>query len=142
AGAGGQAGHPAQASASQPPAPVPATPQLAPAPAAPQLAPAPLAASSPPRAAPAMLLAVLVLAAALAAFRPVAVTGPHLLYERTTPYQTLVVSERAGVRYLESDRVMQAAVLIADGETAMRYPRVAAASLLLNPHPRSLLELG
>jgi spermidine synthase len=97
---------------------------------------------APPRAAPAAVLAVLVLAAAAAAFRPPAGTGPELLYERTTPYQTLVVSERAGVRYLESDRVQQAAVQLADGEPAMRYPRVAAASLLLNPHPRSLLALG
>jgi len=87
-------------------------------------------------------LALLVLAAALAAFRPDAGTSPELLYQRTTPYQTLVVKERAGVRYLESDRVQQAAVQLADGEPAMRYPRFAAASLLLNPRPRRLLALG
>ena len=88
------------------------------------------------------LLALLVLAAALAAFRPDAGLGAELLYQRTTPYQTLVVRERAGVRYLESDRVQQAAVQLADGEPAMRYPRFAAASLLLNPRPRRLLALG
>lgn len=88
------------------------------------------------------LLALLVLAAALAAFRPDSGSGPELLYQRTTPYQTLVVKERAGVRYLESDRVQQAAVQLADGEPAMRYPRFAAASLLLNPRPRRLLALG
>ena len=88
------------------------------------------------------LLALLVLGAALAAFRPDAGTGPELLYQRTTPYQTLTVRERAGVRYLESDRVQQAAVQLADGEPAMRYPRFAAASLLLNPRPRRLLALG
>jgi len=88
------------------------------------------------------LLALLVLAAALAAFRPDAGLGAELLYQRTTPYQTLVVKERAGVRYLESDRVQQAAVQLADGEPAMRYPRFAAASLLLNPRPRRLLALG
>jgi spermidine synthase len=94
------------------------------------------------RAMPAVVLALLVLAAALAAFRPAGGTGSELLYERTTPYQTLVVRERGGVRYLESDRVPQAAVQLADGEPAMRYPRVAAASLLLNPRLRSLLALG
>ena len=88
------------------------------------------------------LLALLVLAAALAAFRPDTGLGAELLYQRTTPYQTLVVKERAGVRYLESDRVQQAAVQLADGEPAMRYPRFAAASLLLNPRPRRLLALG
>jgi spermidine synthase len=88
------------------------------------------------------LLALLVLAAALAAFRPDAGLGAELLYQRTTPYQTLVVREQAGVRYLESDRVQQAAVQLADGEPAMRYPRFAAASLLINPRPRRLLALG
>jgi spermidine synthase len=94
------------------------------------------------RAAPAVVLALVVLAAALASFRPAGGSGSELLYERTTPYQTLVVRERGGVRYLESDRVPQAAVQLADGEPAMRYPRVAAASLLLNPRMRSLLALG
>ena len=105
-------------------------------------APAPLAARARSLALAPAVLALLVLAAALAAFLPDAATGPELLYQRTTPYQTLVVKERAGVRYLESDRVQQAAVQLADGEPAMRYPRFAAASLLLNPHPRRLLALG
>jgi spermidine synthase len=91
---------------------------------------------------PAALLAGLVLAAAGAALVPAAGTGAELLYERTTPYQTLVVKQRGGVRYLESDRIQQAAVQLADGEPAMRYPRFAAASLLLNAHPHSLLALG
>ena len=95
-----------------------------------------------PRVLPAALLAGLVLAAAGAAFLPAAGTGAELLYERTTPYQTLIVRQRGGIRYLESDRVQQAAVQLADGEPAMRYPRFAAASLLLNPHPRRLLALG
>jgi spermidine synthase len=98
--------------------------------------------SAPPRALPAALLAGLVLAAAGAAFLPHTSTGADLLYERTTPYQTLIVRERGGVRYLESDRVQQAAVQLADGEPAMRYARFAAASLLLNAHPRRLLSLG
>jgi spermidine synthase len=88
------------------------------------------------------LLAGLVLVAAAAAFRPDAGTSAELLYGRTTAYQTLVVKQRGGVRYLESDGVQQAAVQLADGEPAMRYPRFAAASLLLNPHPRRLLALG
>jgi spermidine synthase len=96
----------------------------------------------PPRALPAVLLAALVLAAAAAAFRPVSGTDPELVYQVTTPYQSLAVWERGGVRYLESDRIQQAAVLLADGEPAMRYPRFAAASLLINPRPRRLLALG
>jgi spermidine synthase len=96
----------------------------------------------PPRVLPAALLAGLVLAAAGAAFLPDAGTGAELLYARTTPYQTLVVKQRGGVRYLESDRIQQAAVQVADGEPAMRYPRFAAAALLLNAHPRHLLSLG
>jgi len=99
-------------------------------------------AAAPPRVLPAALLAGLVLAAAGAAFLPAAGTGAELLYERTTPYQTLIVRQRGGVRYLESDRVQQAAVLVADGEPAMRYARFAAASLLLNAHPHRLLSLG
>ncbi|HLX07255.1 MAG TPA: fused MFS/spermidine synthase [Thermoanaerobaculia bacterium] len=104
--------------------------------------PQPAATPSPPRALPAVVLATLVLAAAGAAFLPRTRTEAELLYERTTPYQTLVVRERTGVRYLESDRVQQAAVRVADGEPAMRYARFAAASLLLAPPPRSLLSLG
>jgi spermidine synthase len=146
AGADRAGGDPARRSAAPAPAPEPCTPLrgLAPStsPSPPAVPDRPPLATPPPPAAPAAVLAVLVLAAAAAAFRPPAGTGPELLYERTTPYQTLVVSERAGVRYLESDRVPQAAVQLADGEPAMRYPRVAAASLLLNPHPRSLLALG
>ena len=92
---------------------------------------------------PAALLAGLVLTAAGAALRGGAgAARPELLYERTTPYQTLEVRERAGVRYLTSDRVQQAAVQLADGEPALRYPRFASASLLLNSRPHSLLALG
>jgi spermidine synthase len=92
---------------------------------------------------PAALLAALVLAAAGAALRGGgAAAGPELLYERTTPYQTLEVRQQAGVRYLTSDRVLQAAVRLADGEPALRYPRFAPAGLLLDPRPRRLLALG
>jgi spermidine synthase len=131
AAAGGEAG----ARRPEPPTPAAAAPAAAPA-----VARAPALARA--RALAPALLALLVLAAALAAFLPDANPGSELIYQRTTPYQTLAVKERAGVRYLESDRVQQAAVQLADGEPAMRYPRFAAASLLLNPRPRRLLALG
>jgi spermidine synthase len=92
---------------------------------------------------PAALLAALVLAASASGVGSGGgAGGPGLLYERTTPYQTLEVTQRSGVRYLTSDRVQQAAVILADGEPALRYPRCAPAGLLLNPRPRRLLALG
>jgi spermidine synthase len=65
-----------------------------------------------------------------------------LIYERVSPYQTLQVYERDGVRTLQSDRVPQAAIHLSDGETALRYNRAAPAVLLVNPHPRRALIIG
>jgi spermidine synthase len=64
------------------------------------------------------------------------------LYERVTPYQTLVVREEGGVRTLESDRIPQAAVSLSDGEPALRYARYAAAGLLVQPEMRTMLVMG
>lgn len=79
-----------------------------------------------------------------------AATGPPrlaaapagLVAERTTPYQTLRVIDRAGVRYLESDGVVHGAVDRATGEVAMGYPRVLPAAWLLAPEIRRVLILG
>ena len=94
------------------------------------------------RQAPAAVLAVLVLAVAIpAAFLPQRLAG-DLIYERVTPYQTLEVRERNGVRTLESDRIRQAAVRMSDGESMLLYPRYAAAAWLLKPDIRRILVIG
>ena len=92
--------------------------------------------------APAVTLSFLLLILALpgAAFTPRG--APGLIYERVTPYQTLQVWERLGVRVLESDRVPQAAVRVADGESALPYNRTAPAVLLLDPEIRRALVIG
>ncbi len=92
--------------------------------------------------APAALLCagLIVLAASGGAFA--SKPAGSLVYERATPYQTLQVHDRAGVRYLESDRVRQAAVDLATGEPALPYPRYAAAALALRPEMDRMLVLG
>lgn len=92
--------------------------------------------------APATGLAVLLLLLAIpgASLTQRGVSG--LIYERVSPYQTLQVFESEGVRTLKSDRVPQAAVILATGETAMLYNRAAAAMLLVAPHPRRALMIG
>lgn len=65
-----------------------------------------------------------------------------LLYERITPYQTLQVREKDGTRILESDRVLQTVVRMADGQPILPYPRAAAAAWLLNPKIERMLVLG
>src|SRR6185295_552161 len=92
--------------------------------------------------APAAALSFLLLIFALpgAAFAPRGSTG--LIYERVTPYQTLQVWERSGVRVLESDRVPQAALHLADGDSTLPYNRTAPAVLLLNPEIRRALLIG
>jgi spermidine synthase len=94
------------------------------------------------RALPAAGLAVLLLAVAIPSiFLPARLRG-DLIYERVTPYQTLQVRERDGVRSLESDRIRQAAVRRSDGETALLYPRYAAAAWLVKPDIRRVLVIG
>ena len=65
-----------------------------------------------------------------------------VLYRRITPYQTLQVAEIEGERYLESDRVIQAAVRLADGKPAINYIRIAPAALLFKPDIERGLLLG
>lgn len=91
-----------------------------------------------PAAAAALLLLVLALLGP-----PRLVAAPAgLVAERTTPYQTLRVIDRGGVRYLESDGVVHGAVDLATGEVAMGYPRVLPAAWLLAPEIRRVLILG
>ncbi len=67
---------------------------------------------------------------------------PALLADRMTPYQTLRVYERGGVRFLRSDGTLHAAVVLESGEPWVEYVRTAPAALLLRPEIESLLALG
>ncbi|HKI03700.1 MAG TPA: fused MFS/spermidine synthase [Thermoanaerobaculia bacterium] len=91
-----------------------------------------------PSAALAALLLILAVPGAL--YTPRKAGG--LIYERVTPYQTLQVWERRGVRLLESDHVPQASLRLSDGETALPYNRAAAAVLAINPEIRRVLMIG
>ncbi len=87
------------------------------------------------------------LTVALVVLAGVGVTGGQraetgVLLQRITPYQSLRVLEGQGKRTLQSDRINQGAVRLADGEPGLTYPRYAAAALLMNPEIRSLLVLG
>lgn len=88
-----------------------------------------------------VLAGLLVLACLPAIFARVQLRG-DVLYERVTPYQTLVVREKGGVRTLESDRIRQAGVRLADGEPALQYPRWSPAALLLAPRIERMLVIG
>ncbi|HYU31576.1 MAG TPA: fused MFS/spermidine synthase [Thermoanaerobaculia bacterium] len=87
------------------------------------------------------LAALLLIASVPAVFSKLRLEG-DIIYERVTPYQTLVVHQRNGVRTLESDRIRQAAVSLADGEPALPYPRWSALALVLNPRLDRMLVLG
>lgn len=84
-----------------------------------------------------VLLVLAVPASWLSGRRP-----PEVIYERVTPYQTLQVAERDGVRFLESDRVPQATMRLADGESTMPYTHAVAAALLLRPEIERSLMIG
>lgn len=64
------------------------------------------------------------------------------VHRRMTPYQTLRVLDRGGVRYLESDRVRHGAVNLADGSLALTYPRLLPLAWLLQPEIDRVLVLG
>jgi spermidine synthase len=87
-------------------------------------------------------LSLLLLVSALPAAFLGGKLGGELIYERVTPYQTLQVRESRGVRRLESDRVTQATVRLADRQTTMPYVRMIPAALLLKPELRSALMIG
>ena len=67
---------------------------------------------------------------------------PGLVHERMTPYQTLRVVDRDGVRRLESDRVLHGAVRLDDGELALHYPRLFPLAWVIEPRIDSALVLG
>lgn len=91
---------------------------------------------------PTAILAAILLIAAV----PGATYSPQgqgdLVYERVSPYQTLQVREREGVRYLESDRVPQATMRLSDGDSTMPYSHAVGAAFLLNPEIRSSAMIG
>lgn len=91
---------------------------------------------------PAALLAGFLLVLALPATRLQVGAPGDLLYERVTPYQTIQVRESEGVRRLESDRVPQATISLADQESTMPYARTVPAAYLLKPDLRSSLMIG
>ncbi|HEY0511802.1 MAG TPA: fused MFS/spermidine synthase [Thermoanaerobaculia bacterium] len=92
--------------------------------------------------APAAGLAALLLVAAIPGASLSTRGAADLIYERVTPYQTLQVYESDGVRTLKSDRVPQATVRLADGQSTLLYNRAAPAVLLIAPHPRQALLIG
>lgn len=88
-----------------------------------------------------VLAALLVIACFPMVFSETRLKG-DVIYERVTPYQTLVIHERGRVRVLESDRIRQAAVHLADGEPALAYVRWSALAFVLNPRIERMLILG
>ncbi len=101
----------------------------------------PFSAGTARREGPALLLTVALLALAGSHARP-RESYAGALYRRITPYQTLQVAEVDGERYLESDRVVQAGIRIADGKPALNYIRIAPAALLFKPDIERGLLLG
>jgi spermidine synthase len=87
------------------------------------------------------LAAMLAIVCVPAVFSKVRLQG-DIIYERVTPYQTLVVREQGQVRMLESDRIRQAAVQLKDGEPALPYARWTAVAFVLNPRIERTLVLG
>lgn len=65
-----------------------------------------------------------------------------VLAERITPYQTLLVRESDGVRFMMSDGTLHAGVEIATGEAWIQYNRLTAGALLFAPEMDELLVLG
>lgn len=91
---------------------------------------------------PATALAAILLAGSMPAASFAPRGARDLIYERVTPYQTLQVFERDGVRTLKGDRVPQATVSLTDHESTMPYNHAAPAVLLIRPHPRRALMIG
>jgi len=92
--------------------------------------------------APAAGLAVLLLVFSIPGASLATRGRSDLIYERVTPYQTLQVYERDGVRTLEGDRVPQSAVRLRDGETAMPYNLSTPVLFLIAERPRRALLIG
>lgn len=88
----------------------------------------------------AALAAVLTLLGAVYLVRQERYSGA--LYRRITPYQTLQVVEADGIRYLQSDGVVQAGVRLADGGPGVSYTLLGPAAFLLQPDIQEVLLLG
>jgi len=69
-------------------------------------------------------------------------TDQGVVAVRGTAYQTLEVFDRAGVRYLRSDRVTQGAYWLDSGEIASRYVDYATAMFLITPDAGRALAIG
>ncbi len=94
---------------------------------------------------PALLTSALAVLLALfgVTAQPIAVPGlGGLVYQRSTPYQTLRVWDRGPTRYLESDRAIHGSISLATGEAALGYVRALPLALILDPRARRVLILG
>lgn len=85
-------------------------------------------------------------AAAILALAPLVVGNlstaeSGVLAVRSTAYQTIEVSEQAGVRFLRSDGVTQSAMSV-EGQPYSRYIHYTPAALLVHPDIRSMLAIG
>lgn len=81
----------------------------------------------------------------LLALRPALTTAAPadgLLYEQMTPYQTIQVRDRDGVRTLTSDRTQHSAMDLETGESRLPYAQASRAALLFQPRIDSMLVLG
>jgi len=90
----------------------------------------------------ATLLSAVLMVFAVSAAHWTAQRAPDLLFEKVSPYQSIQVRESEGVRRLESDRVTQATVRVADQQGSLPYVPTTATALLLKPDLRSALFIG
>ncbi len=87
-------------------------------------------------------LAILVALAVFAVRDDGGARSEEVVAVRGTAYQTLEIFDRAGARYLRSDRVTQSAIWLDSGEIASRYIHYVGAALLATPRPRRVLAIG
>ncbi|MDH3402339.1 MAG: fused MFS/spermidine synthase [Acidobacteriota bacterium] len=101
-----------------------------------------VALAAPRRPGYATVAAALLLVAGLSFRGAPALGRGEVVAVHSSPYQTLEVVERAGVRSIRSDRVTQSAIHVADGSVAAAYAHYAAAAFLVHPAPRRALVIG
>lgn len=70
-----------------------------------------------------------------------AVDSPYLA-ERMTPYQTIHIYDRGGIRFMTGDGVIQSAVEAATGKPWLAYAWQAPTALLIQPEMERMLVLG
>jgi len=68
--------------------------------------------------------------------------GSPYLAERMTPYQTIHVYDRGGIRFMTGDGTIQSAVDTETGKPWLAYPLQAPTALLIQPEMDRMLVLG